>query len=137
MKSLSKQGLWFVVVGSAAAATHFSCLVLLVQYAKLLPVIANPMAFLCGFVVSFAGHYHFTFSQTGYTWLQALWRWFCSSLTGFVLNQILFMAGINWFGNQAYWWLWLIVTAIVMVLSFLLGKFWAFNEKVSHETSHD
>ncbi|NUE66886.1 GtrA family protein [Snodgrassella sp. ESL0253] len=137
MKIASRQGVWFTLVGGAAAAMHFFCLLLLVQYAQLVPVLANPLAFLCAFVISFMGHYHLTFSQTHYSWFQALWRWLCSAVVGFGLNQILFMAGIKWFGNQAYWWLWIIVTIIVTVLSFILGKFWAFNEKVSHETSND
>ncbi|MBI0129465.1 MULTISPECIES: GtrA family protein [Snodgrassella] len=137
MKSVSAQGIWFTLVGGAAAAMHFLCLVVLVRYAHFLPVLANPLAFLCAFVISFSGHYYLTFSLTRHTWFQALWRWLFSSITGFMINQILFMAGIHWFGNQAYWWVWFIVTLIVTVLSFILGKFWAFNEKAHNETSND
>ncbi|KDN12841.1 GtrA-like protein [Snodgrassella communis] len=137
MKIISRQGILFGLVGTIAAAMHFCCLLLLVQHAQLKPVLANPLAFLCAFVISFIGHYHLTFSQTRHSWLQALWRWLCSALAGFGLNQILFMVGIKLFGNQAYWWLWFIVTIIVTFLSFVLGKFWAFNEKVNHEACND
>lgn len=137
MKIISRQGILFGLVGTIAAAMHFCCLLLLVQHVQLKPVLANPLAFLCAFVISFIGHYHLTFSQTQHSCLQALWRWLCSALAGFALNQILFMAGIKCFGNQAYWWLWFIVTIIVTFLSFVLGKFWAFNEKVNHEASND
>jgi putative flippase GtrA len=137
VKTVSRQGVWFGLVGATAAAMHFFCLVLLVQYAQLAPTLANPVAFLCAFIISFIGHYHLTFRKAQHSWLQALWRWLCSALVGFGLNQMLFMAGIKWFGNQAYWWLWFIITIIVTVLSFILAKFWAFNEKLNHETSNN
>lgn len=136
-KTISKQGLLFCLIGAAAAAVHFCCLFILVHFIKLSPESANPIAFLFAFIISFCGHFQFTFRKSRQKWLSSLWRWFFSSIVGFGLNQLLFMLGLIWCGDQAYWWLWFIVTVLVTGITFILGKFWAFRAKGEYETSHD
>lgn len=137
MKHYSKQGLWFSLIGAAAAATHFISLLLLVQNLKLTPQLANPIAFLIAFIISFVGHFQFTFRHHLHKWQHALWRWFFSSVFAFILNQILFINALKWLGDQTYWWVWFMVTILVTIISFLLGKFWAFRIKDANEASHD
>jgi putative flippase GtrA len=137
MKQYSRQGLWFCLIGVAAATTHFLSLILLVHYFKLMPQLANPIAFLIAFIISFLGHFHFTFRYSSRKWQQALWRWFISSISAFLLNQILFILSLKWLGDQAYWWLWFMVTILVTIITFILGKFWAFDVKDRRETRYD
>lgn len=59
--------------------------------------------------------------------LHSLIKWFLSSLLGFLANQALFLTGLHWFGQANYPLIWLIVTAMITVMTFALGKLWAFN----------
>lgn len=59
--------------------------------------------------------------------LHALIKWFASSALGFLVNQALFMTLLYYFGTQHYPLIWLVVTGIITVMTFALGKFWAFN----------
>lgn len=146
--SSSKQALWFLMVGASAALVHFSVLVSVVHFFSISPAWANVTAFLVAFMVSFTGHFYLTFrhpvrDDTTYTntnldkqnsgsfikknTLQALIKWFTSSAIGFVINQALFVLGLHWFGERYYMLIWLVVTAIITVMTFALGKLWAFK----------
>ena len=59
--------------------------------------------------------------------LSALIKWFSSSAAGFIANQSLFVLGLRWFGEQYYILIWLLVTGVITVMTFALGKFWAFK----------
>jgi len=83
MQSLLRQIAWFVIVGCAAAATHWIVVVALVKYAGLRPPIANIGGWLVAFVVSFSGHFHLTFRHVGAAWLHAAWRFLLVSVLGF------------------------------------------------------
>lgn len=176
---LSNQALWFLMVGAAAAGVHFLALITLVTFTYLTPAWANVFAFFIAFIVSFLGHFHFTFkpkpaidrgennrnnsiyqkhhhscqpitkinnpnhhndnansrntatlitSKPSHPALvKALMKWFASSLLGFLANQTLFLIGLNWFGQPYYPLIWLTVTAVITVMTFALGKLWAFN----------
>ena len=156
-KSNSMQALWFLAVGASAALVHFLVLVSIVNITTITPAWANVGAFLIAFVVSFFGHFYFTFrqantshetSQNSPTFksntiknyntksdsknykskqLSALIKWFSSSTAGFIANQSLFVFGLHWFGEQYYMMIWLLVTGVITVMTFALGKFWAFK----------
>ena len=138
----SIQAIWFLAVGASAALVHFLVLVSIVKLTTITPVWANVCAFLVAFVVSFLGHFHLTFkssvNENGNNQpshanknsdrpLSALGKWFGSSALGFMANQGLFVLGLRSFGEQYYILIWLIVTAIITVMTFALGKFWAFK----------
>lgn len=137
--SASQQALWFLLVGACAALVHFLILVSIVSYTTITPTWANVCAFLIAFVVSFLGHFHLTFKQSNRSnkssqnnreinkHLSALGKWFSSSVIGFLANQSLFVLGLNWFGERYYILIWLLVTSIITVMTFVLGKFWAFK----------
>lgn len=125
--SLRRQALWFLLVGASAAATHFAVLVLLVRWGGWSPAPANAAAFAVAFGVSFGGHFRLTFARTQRRgWRDSLWRWLAASLAGFGLNQALFVAGLQLFGQAAYAPVWLAVTVLVTVITFAAGRFWAF-----------
>lgn len=142
--SASKQALWFLVVGASAALVHFLVLVSIVNFTTTTPAWANVGAFLIAFIVSFLGHFYLTFKQPDDPnhnlqhknninnshkngQLVTLLKWFASSAVGFVSNQSLFILGLNWFGESYYIFIWLIVTGVITVMTFVLGKFWAFK----------
>lgn len=141
-QSNSMQALWFLAVGASAALVHFLVLVSIVNFTTATPAWANVGAFLLAFMVSFFGHFYFTFKQSEYSdksiqhnnnhihkkkHLPALGKWFSSSAAGFIANQGLFVLGLRWFGEQYYMLIWLLVTGVITVMTFALGKFWAFK----------
>ena len=147
LKSSSKQALWFLIVGASAALVHFLMLVSIVNITATRPALANIFAFLIAFIISFIGHFYLTFRHpipdtivdyshqnnasvpygTKTNTLQTLLKWFASSVAGFALNQGLFVLGISWLGERYYMLIWLVVTVIITVMTFALGKLWAFK----------
>ncbi len=127
--TVKKQAFWFLAVGATAAFVHFLILVICVQFFNIIPAWANVIAFSFAFLVSFIGHFSLTFSDSTQrsSWFSNLIKWFTTSIGGFLLNQTLFMIGLNWFGNRLYVFIWFVVTLLVTVLSFALGKLWAFK----------
>lgn len=145
--STSQQALWFLVVGASAALVHFLVLIGIVHFTATRPVWANIFAFFVAFIVSFIGHFYLTFRHsipaiiTGHSnqpnpstydgarkqTVKILLKWFVSSAAGFMVNQGLFVLGLNWLGERYYILIWLVVTAIITVMTFALGKLWAFK----------
>ncbi len=124
-----KQAFWFLIVGSLAGLVHFVSLVICVELFVIQPIWANVIAFLIAFIVSFFGHFQLTFHQQTdkRAWQHHLQKWFISSVMGFLLNQGLFLLGLKLLGNAWYGVIWFIVTAMVTVMTFILGKLWAFK----------
>lgn len=131
---------WFTLVGVAAAITHFVMLTLCVEWLALSYALSNLIGFLVAFQVSFLGHYYLTFkkNQTNQYAIddkqvekqaiyQHLFKWFISAAMGFLANQGLFLLALRYINHHWYWLIWLVVTGIVTVMSFLLAKFWAFR----------
>ncbi len=152
--SNKQQALWFLLVGSLAGLVHFVMLIICVELLGIVPIWANVLAFLIAFVVSFIGHFKLTFNtyseidnetskearreissevndgaNTPRNWLKSLQKWFVSSVAGFLLNQALFFVGLKLLGEDWYAVIWFVVTAVVTVVTFALGKLWAFNTK--------
>ena len=117
------QALRFVVVGAAAAATHWVCAVAAMHW--LPPLWANVAGFCCAFPVSFAGHFHWSFRGRGARWSRALPRFLAVALSSFAANELLYAAllrGLPWPPEAS-----LVLTLLVVALStFLLSRGWAF-----------
>lgn len=126
------QAVWFLMVGALAAAVHFFALLALVKWGGVAPAWGNVWAFALAFCVSFGGHFRLTFRHSRHSWLGSLWRWLASSAGGFLLNQFLFVLGLHWLGERHYAVIWLAVTLLVTLLTFSLGKFWAFRQADTH-----
>lgn len=121
---LLHSGLWFGVVGLAAAATHGGVFALTRHW--MLPELANAVGFCVGFFVSFGGHRWLTFSDTGASIQRSLVRFVATAALGFVANEAVFVALFRW----AAWPAWLALVAAMgaaAVQTFVLGRFWAFH----------
>jgi putative flippase GtrA len=125
--TLARSGkpLLFVTVGCAAAVMHLAAAFILVSQTGMAPALANVPAFSCAFCVSHAGHSRFSFPSPAYRSHSRL-RWLQVSLVSFLLNQ-----GLTLFALHAFPQLWYLavmagVAAVVALISYGLGKTWAF-----------
>jgi putative flippase GtrA len=118
---------WFVVVGCAAAAVHLGTVTLLVSWFDWPPLIANVVAWLVAFCVSFAGHWRLTFPHSGSPMLRAIRRFFLISLAGFVTNEAMYALLLHTFGERWYLPTLFFVLLAVAVITWLLSSRWAFR----------
>ncbi len=128
MQQLVKQLAWFIMVGCAAAATHWIVVVIAVTGGGMPPLIANVVGWLVAFCVSFAGHFQLTFKHHRAPLARAARRFFAVSALGFAVNEL------------AYAWLLKVTTlrydvllALILItiagMTFILGRLWAFRRK--------
>jgi len=119
-------GFWFLVVGSAAAATHMGVFEL--TKAHLWPELANAAGFCVAFVVSFAGHRRLSFQDAGTSFWQSLRRFAATALAGFAANELMFVVLLR--GLQLPDWLALFFALVfASAQTFLLSRFWAFRRR--------
>jgi putative flippase GtrA len=116
----------FGIVGSIAAAVHFSTVVCLVELKLMPPLTANIIAFLMGFQVSYWGHRRWTFKGTTVYHHVAMMRLFIVAATNLVANQTLFYFFFKVI-QLPYMLALLLVLSILPVMTFILGKFWVFK----------
>ena len=126
--SVLQQLLRFGIVGALAAAVHFTAVVIQVSLFALHPLIANVIAFLVAFQVSYLGHRHWTFSHTKDGSNQSVWRFFLVAVSSFFVNEGLFYCFLR-FTSLPYWVSLAVVLILVAGMTFLLGKFWAFAHR--------
>ena len=120
------QGLQFVLVGAAAASTHLLVVGLLVSLTDMHPLLANALAFLLAFVVSYNGHALLTFAQAQARGWAVLGRYFAVASLSFVVNELLYAAALRWL-HWNYLFSLLLVLLLVAVGTFVLSKSWAFK----------
>ena len=125
---LLRQLAWFVAVGCAAAATHWSVAVACVEGAGLAPLGANAIGWLVAFGVSFWGHYRLTFRHAAAPWTRAARRFFLISAAGFAVNELSY-AWLLHATALSYDLLLALILAGVAVLTFLASRLWAFRRK--------
>ena len=126
--ALLPQPLQFVLVGGCAAATHLAVVALLVQLTQMAPLVANVLAFLVAFVVSYNGHALLTFA--GARGWMVVARYFAVACLSFVANELLYALALDWL-HWHYLWSLAGVLLLVAVATFLLAKFWAFRAHAS------
>lgn len=117
----------FIAVGTTAAAVHFLVVWLLVQLTPLSPAWANVPAFWIAFAVSYSGHNFFTFAGRSGSRQRSILRWMAVSIGGFLLNQLLYVSALRLLAEIHYLILLFIVTGMVTLVTFFLGKYWAFT----------
>lgn len=120
----------FVLVGGAAASTHLLVVAVLVQGLQWPPLMANIVAFLLAFWVSYGGHALLTFAQSGVAHRQALPRFFVVACGSFVANELLYFAALRWLSWHYLVSLFLVLL-IVAVGTFVSSKLWAFARPAS------
>jgi len=126
MLKLAAQIGWFVIVGCAAAATHWAVAVACVAAGGLDPLLANVVGWLTAFCVSFAGHYRLTFRHQHAPLPRAARRFFAVSALGFAVNEAAYALLLHTTGIRYDVLLALILIGIA-VLTFILGRCWAFR----------
>lgn len=115
----------FGIVGITAAACHFSIVVSLVQFAKLLPLIANVFAFAISFQVSYWGHRAWTFKLSTAKHSTALPKLLFVQVVNFTINETLFFIFLSL--HYPYPIALLIVLTILPIFTFMVSKWWIFN----------
>ena len=126
MRKILSQLSWFIAVGCAAAATHWLVVVAMVSLNSLAPLVANVIGWLVAFGVSFTGHYQLTFRHQHAPVLRAARRFFLVSAAGFSVNE----ASYAWLLHVTtirYDVLLAAILIAIAVLTFILGRFWAFR----------
>lgn len=120
---------WFIFVGCAAAAVHLGSVHVLVSQFGWRPLIANVVAWLVAFCVSFTGHWHLTFPHSGAPMLRAVRRFFAISLAGFATNEVLYALLLHSLGERWYLAVLFFVLVAVAFITWLLSSRWAFRGK--------
>jgi putative flippase GtrA len=120
----------FAIVGIAATLIHAMAFTTFIELVNLAPLIANFAAFGIAFLISFLGHFRWTFrSQTAYWgWRQqrtALMRFAAVALTGFTLNSLTVVLVVNLL-MLPYQYALILMVGVVPLVVFGLSKFWAF-----------
>jgi len=117
----------FIVVGSSAAAVHFCVVLLLVQLLHWHPLLANVLAFLIAFQVSYWGHRFWTFADTVLSHQQSLIRFFLVSCVSFALNEVMYYFLLH-YTPLPYWLSLAIVLVLVAAITFISSRLWAFKK---------
>lgn len=117
-----------MVVGCAAAATHWLVAVGCVAFWSLSPLLANVVGWQIAFVVSFSGHYRLTFRHQRKSLAFACRRFFLVSAIGFVINEMSY-AWLLHATEIPYDLLLAVILVVIAALTFVLSRFWAFRDR--------
>ena len=123
-RQLSRIG-WFIVVGCAAAAVHWSVATALVALGGWAPLQANVVGWLVALGVSFTGHHQLSFRGHGNPIGRAGLRFFSLSAGGFLVNETAYALLLHW-TSVRYDLLLAGVLVGVAGATYLLSRHWAF-----------
>ncbi|WP_088345649.1 MULTISPECIES: GtrA family protein [Rhodomicrobium] len=125
---LRRQLAGFFVVGCAAALTHLSVVMLLVEAFFWPALVANIAAFAVAFGVSFGGHSRLTFPVRPSRRAAARYRFFVVAVSAFILNQSAYAVGLQLFGERFYLPVLFFVLLLVAAATFVASRLWAFAQ---------
>ncbi|WP_306141870.1 GtrA family protein [Roseibium sp. MMSF_3412] len=120
----------FAIVGVLATLTHAVVASVLFETGLLAVVPSNVSGFLAAFIVSFSGHYFWSFShlrQAG-TMLKSMTRFLIISVSGFALNSTILALWLAFAPWPEIYGLWLAI-AVVPAFSFVGARLWAFTHQ--------
>lgn len=123
---MKRELLWFGVIGVSALVTHFLLVALLVPLG-MQPLVANVIAWLLAFQLSYWGHRLKTFKAAHLPHRQTLPRFFAVSGLSFLLNETMYW-GLLRFTPLDYRLALLVVLFCVALLTFVLSRMWAFAQ---------
>ncbi|MCP5538282.1 MAG: GtrA family protein [Akkermansiaceae bacterium] len=124
MTQLLKQASRFGIVGIIAMIAHFALVVVFVNL-SIPPLIANVIAFLGAFQISYWGHVSWSFAEASSPRGSSLRRFFMVATSSFLLNEILFAILLE-FTSLTYQTALILVLTFVAGLTFFLSRHWAF-----------
>lgn len=125
-RALIRELLQFGLIGLCAASVHFGIVVFLVEINHLQPLLANVVAFIFAFQVSYWGNRYWTFGASNTLHRVALPRLFLVCSIGFMANESLFYIFLTQL-NLIYPIALFLVLCILPLATFLVGKFWVFR----------
>ncbi|MEL7528148.1 MAG: GtrA family protein [Pseudomonadota bacterium] len=118
----------FAIIGVLATLTHAVVASVLFETGLLKVVPSNVCGFLAAFIVSFSGHYFWSFShlrQAG-TMLKSMAKFLIISVSGFALNSTILALWLAFAPWPEIYGLWLAI-AVVPAFSFVGARLWAFK----------
>ncbi|MFL9711356.1 GtrA family protein [Methylobacillus sp. Pita1] len=118
---------WFTIVGAVAALVHYLSAIVLEGWLEFSPGLANFLAFLLAFPVSYIGHHALSFAGSGNTHGYALPRFLLVACAGFAGNQLLLLSLLR-FSQLPFWLALAAVMVVVAASTYLLSRFWAFKK---------
>ena len=122
---MSGQIVKFGLVGALATLAHMVVGGTLI-HVGLAAVVANPVAFIAAFFLSFSGHYAFSFADQASPLWKSLRRFVLVACAGFLTNQLLLCTILIFLFVPEFHAL-LISTGVVAVVTFGLSRTWAFR----------
>ncbi len=123
----------FSVVGIVATVVHVSVAILVIDYAGVSPVAGSVIGFLAAFLISYIGHFRFTFQVRG-RYRDYVLRFAVGSLVSFVLSTVLVWVLTGPLRVDAK--LALVATGIVVpITNYLINRLWVFFRPAAPDTS--
>jgi putative flippase GtrA len=123
---LNPQILFFLLIGSLAAATNFILVWCFVDYNLLNPLTANAIAFLIAFNVSYLGHRKLTFKQSSRPIKKTLPYFFSNAVIGLLLSECIYYLFLHY--TSFHYLLALLSTmSIVAIYTFIISKWVIFK----------
>jgi putative flippase GtrA len=119
----SRRFIWFVGIGGASTLVHLTVVALLVNL-SMQPLVANIIAFLCAFNVSFFGHRNLTFAKLQDDKQLQLPHFFLVAVTSGFINEYLYYLFLH-YTHLNYMLALLIVVSLVACFTFTASRFWA------------
>ena len=120
----------FLGVGGLATITHYLAVLCLVYMLTLQPEAANVIGFLVAFTVSFFGHWRWTFKEQQAPFDRAMPAFAIVAVSMFLINATLFHLMLR--NTQIRFEISLLFAqSLVLVLTFLASKYWAFSMSVN------
>jgi len=118
----------FGSVGLIATATHVTIFSIVIEIWDVDPMLSNLIAFCFAFGVSFFGHFHWTFSESGVarrSLRSAGLRFLFTALIGLALNSLVVYAVEHVF-RLPYIYATIGMIFLVPPVLFIMSKYWAF-----------
>ena len=116
----------FLIVGCSAVGVHWTVVAALVPTFAMHPLLANPLASITAFQVSYWGHRLFTFQARNLRHRQTLPRFIVVACTSFSINETLYFLLLH-YTNLDYRIALFLVLGAVASLTFILSRQWAFR----------
>ena len=111
-------------LGVIGTLSHYTVLVVLVQFWAVDPVFASSLGFVVGAVINYILNYHFTFqSQKRHS--EALTKFLIVAIIGAGMNGFIMYIGVE-NTRMNYMIIQLFATVVVLLWNFIVNKLWTF-----------
>ena len=116
----------FGLVGLLATVVHIAIVWVLLALTNIVPVLANTLAFMVAFCISFVGNYLWTFRSPGSP-RRAIFRFFVIAASAFIVNTLVlaFLVRQDWFSPVVSA---ILSASLVPVISFFASRLWGFEK---------